>query len=213
MINWRGWDCPACMELNCENLHFPMQDGSLQHYSLNNSLFLVPAFYSLNCSLAGARSQISTTCISKNSKDPYLVLQSHIFKSSVCASDFKIIENRGFKRGKKTQTFLSRCLNCNWFQNHWNNCTERRIETIHSPQHSPWMDGAAETCSKCALCPQPGWLPLQRLTHSVPRLPETALGFCKCQREQEGSWDHFLKTELAFKDRNTCRSFGLVIQH
>lgn len=105
MINWRGWDCPACMELNCENLHFPLQDGSLQHYSLNNSLFLVPAFYSLNCSLAGARSQISTTCISKNSKDPYLVLQSHIFKSSVCASDFKIIENRGFKRGKKTPNF------------------------------------------------------------------------------------------------------------
>lgn len=142
------------MELNCENPHFPLQDGFLQRYRLNNSLFLVPAFYSLNCSLAGARSQISTTCISKKkSNDPYLALQSHIFKSSVCASDLKRIENRGSREKKKrNQTFLSRCLNFNWFQKHWKQQPrkENRNHTQPAAQHA---DGAAEKCSKCALCP------------------------------------------------------------
>lgn len=102
------------------------------------------------------RSQVSNfnhMYLKKKSNDPYLALQSHIFKSSVCASDLKRIENRGSREKKKrNQTFLSRCLNFNWFQKHWKQQPrkENRNHTQPAAQHA---DGAAEKCSKCALCP------------------------------------------------------------
>lgn len=140
-------------------------------------------------------------------------LQSHIFQSSVCASDLKRIENRGSgEKKERNQTFLSRCLNFNWFQKHWKQ-QPREENRNHTQPAAQRADGAAGKCSKCALCPGQDGYPCNAWPVLFHCWPETALGFCKCQREQEGSWDHFPKTELTSKDRNTCRSFSLVIQH
>lgn len=85
-------------ELNYGNLHFPFcRIVPLKIILWTMAYFLVPVLDSKYCGLAAGRSQISTTCISKKSKDPYLALCSHILKSCVCVSDLKIIETRGAK--------------------------------------------------------------------------------------------------------------------
>lgn len=86
--------------------------------------FLVPVLDSKYCGLAAGRSQISTTCISKKSKDPYLALRLHILKSCVCVSDLKIIETRGVK----TWTLLPGCFDFNCFQEHWREQNGNRVQ-------------------------------------------------------------------------------------
>lgn len=116
-----GWFPPALppeqQPLSCASFLFPkLQLGRSQVSNFNHMYF------------------------KKKSNDPYLALQPHIFKGSVCASDLKRIENRG-SREKKKETKLS-------FQDVWtstdsknteSNSPERRIETIHSPQHNTQM--------------------------------------------------------------------------
>lgn len=79
--------------------------------------------------------------LKKKIKRSLFGFHSHIFKSSVCASDLKRIENRGSGEKKKKKTKLS-------FEDVWtstdsknteSNSPERRIETIHSPQHNTQM--------------------------------------------------------------------------
>lgn len=85
-------------ELNYGNLRFPFcRIVPLKIILWTMAYILVPVLNSKFCGLAAGRSQISTTCILKKSKDPYLAHHSHILKSCVCASDLKIIETRGAK--------------------------------------------------------------------------------------------------------------------
>lgn len=120
----------------------------------------------------------------KKSKDPYLALQSHIFKSSVCASDLEIIETRGFK---KTKLFFQDVSASTDSKNTESNRMETRIETACSLQHNV-LRVQAETASECAIYNQAqirilvGPDPIS----SIARL-KTVLGICKSQSKSVSS--------------------------
>jgi hypothetical protein len=88
----------------------------------------------------------------KKSKGPYLALQSHIFKSSVCASDLKIIENRGL-RGKNPN-FSFKMFELQLIPTTLK-ATAQRENRNHAQPTGQGADGSREMCSECALCPQP----------------------------------------------------------
>lgn len=127
---------------------FLLSDSSFQHYPANNGSFSQASILFPELQLGSSQVSNFNHMYFKKSKDPYLALQSHIFKSCVCASDLKIIETRGFEKPNFSYKMFQLQLIPKTLK-----ATEWKREQKPHTACSQSPDRSAEMSSKCA--PQP----------------------------------------------------------